>query len=89
MDKLTLVALAATLRLYAEGREREIPTLSYLARPIEEVKRMATRLGRAYNGLTRVERALTEVGAGRSPAPECRPLGWGSRLRTRMLSPRV
>src|SRR4029077_1533149 len=41
IDKLSLAALEATLRLYANGEENEIPTLRYLARPVDEVRRFA------------------------------------------------
>jgi L-seryl-tRNA(Ser) seleniumtransferase len=46
VDKLTLAALEATLRLYRdpERARREIPTLRYLARPLEELAQMASRL---------------------------------------------
>jgi L-seryl-tRNA(Ser) seleniumtransferase len=44
VDKLTLAALEGTLRLYVTGREREIPTIKYLARAVEEVEELAKTL---------------------------------------------
>lgn len=67
IDKLTLAALEATIRLYAEGREEEIPTVRYLSRPLGEIDRMARALKRAYAGVARVEDGLTEVGGGSAP----------------------
>ena len=68
VDKLTLAALEATLRLYATGRhEEEIPTLSYLARPLEPLLKVARRLARAYSGEAVVEAGITEVGGGSAP----------------------
>lgn len=48
LDKMTLAALEATLRLYAEPElaVREIPTLRMLATPAEEIRVRAERLGR-------------------------------------------
>lgn len=66
IDKLTLAALAATLKLYREGREFEIPTLWALARPIEEVRSAAERLASAYSGAV-VEAGITETGGGSLP----------------------
>lgn len=67
IDKLTLAALEATLKLYVEGRESEIPTLRYLGRSEAETRRMAQALSRAYAGSSRVEKAITEVGGGSAP----------------------
>lgn len=66
MDKLTLAALEATLRLYAEGREGEIRTIAYLCRPMEEVKGLAQSLARAVEG-GGLEKGSTEVGGGSAP----------------------
>ena len=44
VDKLTLAALEATLRLYLEQRESEIPTLSMLSISLEELRNMADSL---------------------------------------------
>ncbi|MCB8933478.1 MAG: L-seryl-tRNA(Sec) selenium transferase [Fimbriimonadaceae bacterium] len=67
VDKLTLAGLEATLRLYQQGRQQEIPTLRSLARPLDEVRRAARRLARAYPGATQVSEGLTEVGGGCAP----------------------
>jgi L-seryl-tRNA(Ser) seleniumtransferase len=66
VDKLTLAALEATLRLYLVGRELEIPVWRYLSRGLDEVRRMARRLARAYPGAT-VARGQTEAGGGSLP----------------------
>jgi L-seryl-tRNA(Ser) seleniumtransferase len=46
VDKFTLAALEATLRLYRDPKQAlaTIPTLRYLARQEPELRRMATRL---------------------------------------------
>lgn len=66
IDKLTLAGLEATLRLYRNGQEDQIPTLRYLGRSLESVKAMATRLASAIPG-SRVEPGVTEVGGGSAP----------------------
>jgi len=66
VDKLTLAALQATLALYRQGREREIPTIRYLSRPLEEVRSLAERLAAAREGSV-VEEGVTEVGGGSAP----------------------
>lgn len=66
IDKLTLAALAATLKLYREGREHEIPTLWALSRPIEEVHAAADRLAAGFPGAI-VEPGVTETGGGSLP----------------------
>jgi L-seryl-tRNA(Ser) seleniumtransferase len=47
VDKLTLAALEATLRLYRDPSRalREIPTLRYLSRPLRELESLAQDLG--------------------------------------------
>lgn len=67
IDKLSLSALQATLQLYREGRELEIPTLRYLAREAREVKTKAARLAKAYSGTSKVLACKTEVGGGSAP----------------------
>ncbi len=66
IDKLTLAALEATLRLYLQGREREIPTIGYLSRPLEEVRRLAEALAGVVSGSV-IDEGVTEVGGGSSP----------------------
>lgn len=66
VDKLTLAALEATLRLYLDGREAEICTVAYLSRPLDEVRSLARALCDAAKGGT-VEEGVTEVGGGSAP----------------------
>lgn len=70
IDKLTATALEATLRLYEEGRELEIPTWHYIAKPLSKVKSQAKRVLRqlSQRGLPVVMEAGTcEVGGGSLP----------------------
>lgn len=67
IDKLSLAALQATLQLYREGREQDIPTLKYLARTVDEVKKNATKLAKAYSGSSKVVACKSEVGGGSAP----------------------
>lgn len=66
VDKLTLTGLAATLKLYRGGLELQIPTLAYLAKPLEDVKRDAERLVKARPDAI-LEVGQTEVGGGSAP----------------------
>ncbi|MCW5937421.1 MAG: L-seryl-tRNA(Sec) selenium transferase [Fimbriimonadaceae bacterium] len=66
VDKATLAGLEATLRLYAEERELEIPTWRYAARPLDEVGRLATTLAGAWPSAV-VEDGVTEMGGGSMP----------------------
>lgn len=73
VDKLTLAALAATLRLYLEpGRPiREIPVLRMLAMSVPEIEARATALAEqcANAGIAaRVTAAASAVGGGAAPA---------------------
>jgi L-seryl-tRNA(Ser) seleniumtransferase len=75
-DKLTLAALAATLRLYRQSRDlaAALPTLWWLARPLAEVEAVAhaaspivrARLGDGYR--VEVVPSECEVGSGAAPA---------------------
>jgi L-seryl-tRNA(Ser) seleniumtransferase len=67
VDKLTLAALEATLRLHAEKRQDEIPVYRYLTRSADEVKSFAQRIAKAYPGKSAVEPGFTEVGGGSIP----------------------
>jgi L-seryl-tRNA(Ser) seleniumtransferase len=69
VDKLTLAALQATLQLYAEGRELEIPTLRYISRSVEEIRTLARTLAKSYKGAV-VEKGSTEIGGGSAPGAE-------------------
>jgi L-seryl-tRNA(Ser) seleniumtransferase len=66
VDKLTLAALEATLRLYSTGRAIEIPFWSAIGRPAEVVKRLAQRL-RRLAGVGEVVASGTEIGGGSLP----------------------
>jgi L-seryl-tRNA(Ser) seleniumtransferase len=72
LDKLTLAALAAVLRLY-EDPDRlaaRLPTLRLLTRPIEQIRAMALRIKAALEGRLQVEvvDCESEVGSGAAPA---------------------
>lgn len=67
IDKLTLAALEATLRLYLVDKWMEIPTLRYMSREAEEVKADAERFQQAYQGNAVVEEGITEIGGGSLP----------------------
>ncbi|MCH8273473.1 MAG: L-seryl-tRNA(Sec) selenium transferase [Armatimonadetes bacterium] len=70
IGKLTAAGLEATLRLYEEERELEIPTLRYLARPLDEVKRLARRLRSRLRGRgvpASVDKGTCEPGGGSLP----------------------
>jgi L-seryl-tRNA(Ser) seleniumtransferase len=66
IDKLTLAGLESTLRLYAEGREGEIPTIAYLSRSFDEVKGLAAKLAACVKD-SFVDEGVTEVGGGSAP----------------------
>ncbi|HVT12959.1 MAG TPA: L-seryl-tRNA(Sec) selenium transferase [Fimbriimonadaceae bacterium] len=66
IDKLSLAALEATLRLYVEGRESEIRSMAYIGRPLEEVKLLAGKLAECVRG-SLLEEGITEVGGGSAP----------------------
>ncbi len=76
LDKLTLAALDATLRLYLTGRERELPTLRMLLEPLEAVaeraRALAERLAKAApSGLAiALEPTRAPVGGGSLPGFE-------------------
>lgn len=70
IDKLTAAALEATLRLYVEGRENEIPTIRYLSRTTEEVEQLAHNLFAQLKeaGVSAVvEHSTAEPGGGALP----------------------
>ncbi len=66
VDKLTLAALEATLRLYATGRQSDIPTIRYISRPLDEVREFAVRLSTCVRNST-VAQGTTAIGGGSSP----------------------
>jgi L-seryl-tRNA(Ser) seleniumtransferase len=65
IDKSTLAALNATLQLYVEGREFEIPTLAAIAKPLEKIREVATLLAEVSQG--KALETETEIGAGSGP----------------------
>jgi L-seryl-tRNA(Ser) seleniumtransferase len=72
LDKLTLAALAAVLRLH-EDPDRlaaRLPTLRLLMRPVEEIRAMALRIKTVLEGRFNVEvvDCESEVGSGAAPA---------------------
>lgn len=76
IDKLTLAALEATLRLYwnPERAKQEIPTLRYLLRNPAEIKSLAVRLQRGLRTVLPKEgctveilKEVSEVGGGSLP----------------------
>ncbi len=67
IDKLTAAALEATLRLYRDGREREIPAVAMLAEPLSSVERRAEALRDALGSrgvVGEVVEAESRVGGG-------------------------
>jgi L-seryl-tRNA(Ser) seleniumtransferase len=76
IDKITLAALEATLRLYREGREAEIPLWASLARPMEAVARDARRLARAGGGIA----VRTECRVGGGSLPGQAVPSWAARI---------
>lgn len=66
IDKLSLIALEETLRIYWEGREMTIPTLEAMARPLDSLKAMAEKMAAARpDGIA--SPGFTEVGGGSAP----------------------
>lgn len=66
VDKLTLAGLEATLRLYFEGHEQEIPVWASCRRDLASIKRDCQRLKRAW-GAGEVRQGITELGGGSFP----------------------
>jgi len=73
VGKMTLAALDATLRLYINGMEGNIPSLAYLTRSIQEIYAMAeevsVKLMKILDGLATVsvEEGASQVGSGSLP----------------------
>lgn len=73
VGKMTIAALDATLRLYAANMEKNIPSLAYLTRPIQEIhdmaKEVSAKLGDILDGLVTVsvEEGQSQVGSGSLP----------------------
>jgi L-seryl-tRNA(Ser) seleniumtransferase len=69
IDKLSLAALEATLRLYRDGREEELPVLAMLAAGEENLRRRAERMRELLAGTAeaRVVDATARAGGGALP----------------------
>lgn len=80
-DKVTVAGLEATLRLYIEGRELEVPTWNYLAKESEDVKTDAETLQAAWNGEANVCEGITEIGGGSLPGSGVKT--WQCQLRSK------
>lgn len=80
VDKVSLAALAATLRLYLEGRHDEIPVWASLKRPLEQVRRDAKRLARSSREPANAVSAVTVVGGGSLPGSGV--ASWACRVRS-------
>jgi L-seryl-tRNA(Ser) seleniumtransferase len=72
-DKLTLAALCATLALYRDGRETEVPAVAMLVAESETLRARAARLAAALGGegnTVAVEPCKSAVGGGALPLAE-------------------
>ena len=73
VDKMTLAALGALLRLYADPERamRRIPTLRLLARPLEDMRAQAERIAgilrKRLQGEVQAAPCESEVGSGAAP----------------------
>jgi L-seryl-tRNA(Ser) seleniumtransferase len=67
IDKLCLAGLEATLRLYADGKEMQVPTLNAFGQPTNEIKEVAVLLAAAYGEGAVVVESTSEVGGGAAP----------------------
>lgn len=67
IDKLNLAGLEATLRLYAAGRENEIPLWRDLGRSLAELEAVARQWAAAWGEGATVSEGETEIGGGTFP----------------------
>ncbi len=77
VDKMTVAALEATLELYRDGREEEVPVVRLLTQTSEQLKDRAQRLCAWLAGLgvtSRVVEVDGQVGGGAMPL--ARPTSW-------------
>ncbi len=84
LDKMTLVALEATLNLYLNDDPKEkIPVLAMLSQSPEVLKARATRLLSALVGITEVglEQCETKAKVGGGSLPGQEFLSWGLRIK--------
>jgi L-seryl-tRNA(Ser) seleniumtransferase len=74
LDKMTLAALEATLRLYLDEQRawRDVPVLRMLAAPLDELRSRATALAKQLSSIAgvqaKVQETQTFVGGGSLPA---------------------
>ncbi|HEX2197811.1 MAG TPA: L-seryl-tRNA(Sec) selenium transferase [Burkholderiales bacterium] len=68
LDKVTLAALAAALKLYLDPDRlgARLPTLRLLARPVEDIRSLAARIARAIPGAEVIE-CESQIGSGALP----------------------
>ena len=83
VDKMTLAAFEATLRLYARGELDRIPTLAMLRRDPEAMRAQARRLAAKLRRVTsaRVEVVAVDDAAGGGSYPASPLPGWGVAVR--------
>jgi len=73
VGKMTIAALDATLRLYVDGMEKNIPSIAHLSRPLGEIQRIAeavyTELVKLLGNIAiiAIEDGLSQVGSGSLP----------------------
>jgi len=73
VGKMTISALEATLRMYLNGMEKNIPSIAYLTRPIGEILKIAelisAKLETILDGIAKasVEEGSSQVGSGSLP----------------------
>lgn len=67
IDKLDLAALEATLRLYIENRESEIPTWWACGRSLSDLEQACRKLAASWGGEARIEPGHSELGGGSLP----------------------
>ncbi len=76
--KMTISALEATLRMYIDGKEKQIPSIAMLIRPIDEIRNIAqkvvARLRPILNGSADVwdQEGNSQVGSGVLPVESIR-----------------
>ncbi len=70
IDKLQLAALEATLRLHRDGRADEVPAISMLRAPDQELRHKAELLVSAIGAAARVCEATARAGGGALPTLE-------------------
>ncbi len=71
VDKMTLLALEETLRLYLSGRERTLPILELLGRPVSELRERAEALAKEIGSPeVAVVESTARVGGGAAPQVE-------------------